>query len=166
MADGHVWLRRTLPLVAFLLVGGCGFRTDTGAPLARKQLWEVFFNQGNPVAVAGLYSQNAELVMSGAAPIRGREAIGAAIVRMAQSGVKVRIAVDRSAATGDLAYFSGPYWVLRQQRVIEHGTYLEVWHRYAGQWLIDLDLNVTGTPIIPDRGADQDRDILPSSGTR
>lgn len=139
-----------LLLLLSISSGLCGCRpgTDSNPPLARKQSWETFFNRGDSAAVAELYSQNAELVMSGAPPIRGRPAIHTAIAKMAKSGVKVRVEVDRSAAAGDFAYFSGPYTVLLQQKVVERGTYLEVWHRYSGRWLLDLDVNATGAPIL------------------
>jgi ketosteroid isomerase-like protein len=140
-------LARLAPLLAlFVLVGGCGARAGTAVPMARKRLWEAFFNRGD--AVAGLYARNAELVLSGAAPIRGRSTIRAAVAKMVRSGVKVRIDTDRSAAVGDLAYFFGPYRVLLKRRVVEHGTYLEVWRRHGGRWLIELDVNATGTPIL------------------
>lgn len=127
---------------------GCRAATDNNPPLARKQSWETFFNRGDSAAVAELYSQNAELVMSGAPPIHGRPAIRTAIAKMAKSGVKVRIEVDRSAVAGDLAYFYGPYTVQLQEKVVERGTYLEVWHRYGEHWLLDLDVNATGAPIL------------------
>ena len=146
-APACAWLRLAPLMAAFLLVGGCGAGADSAAPLARKRLWEVFFNRGDPAAVAALYARDAELVMSGVPPVRGRDAIGAAIAAMAHSGVKVRIDTERSAATGDLAYFFGPYRVLRQQRVVERGTYLEVWRRYGRRWLIELDVNAAGAPV-------------------
>ena len=141
-------LVRLVPLLAlFVVVGGCSARADTGAPMARKQLWEVFFNRGDAASVAGLYSRNAELVLSGAPPVRGRDAIRAALTKMVQSGVKVRIDMDRSAAAGNLAYFFGPYRVLLKGKIVERGTYLEVWRRHGARWLIDLDVNAAGAPI-------------------
>ena len=102
-------LARLVPFLALLLVvGGCSARAGAGAPMGRKRLWEAFFNRGDAAAVAGLYSRNAELVLSGAPPIRGRGAIRAAVTKMVHSGVKVRIRTDRSAAAGELAYFFGP----------------------------------------------------------
>lgn len=130
-----------------LLLGGCDPRGGSTPPLVKKQSWETFFNRGDSAAVAGLYAKDAQLVMSGEAPVRGREAIQAAITRMAQTGVKVRIDVERSAAAGKFAYFYGAYAVLLQRRVVERGTYLEVWQSYNGNWLIDLDVNATGTPV-------------------
>jgi ketosteroid isomerase-like protein len=148
MLAGRTWVRLMLfPLVSLALCG-CGLRTESGSPLARKQSWELLFNRGDSAAVAGLYSKSAELVMSGAPPIHGPQAIQIAVAKMVKSGVKVRIEVNRSAAAGDLAYFYGPYTVLLQQKVVERGTYLEVWHRYSGRWLLDLDINAAGAPIV------------------
>lgn len=136
-----------LTLAAALALSGCHSHGADSPPLAQKRSWEVSFNRGDSAAIAALYAPNAELVMSGVAPIRGREAIRAAIDTMLHSGVKVRIDTDRMAAVGDLAYFYGPYSVSSKQRIVERGTYLEVWHRYDGHWLIDLDVNATGAPI-------------------
>jgi uncharacterized protein (TIGR02246 family) len=142
-------LRLALLCAVILAMGGCSGSIHSGPPLARKQSWEVSFNQGDAATVAALYAPNAELVMSGEPPIRGRAAIRAAIDKMLHSGVKVRIETDRAAAAGSLAYFYGPYEVLSSQKVVERGTYLEVWRRYGPQWLIELDVNATGARIIP-----------------
>lgn len=142
------WLGLTLPLALFFMVGGCTATREMGAPLARKRTWELFFNRGDSAAVADLYAPNADLVMSGAPPVRGRKAIRAAIDTMLRSDVKVRIDTTQSRAFGDCAYFYGPYTVLSsQQQVVEQGTYLEVWRRHGTRWLIDLDVNATGAPM-------------------
>ncbi len=130
-----------------LALAGCKGRADSEPPLAQKHSWEVSFNRGDSAAVAALYAPNAELVMSGTAPIHGRDAIRAAVDKMIQSGVKVRIDTDRRTAAGDLAYFYGPYTVSSRGTVVERGTYLEIWRRYGTQWLIDLDVNATGAPV-------------------
>lgn len=145
---GSTRVRLWLFLFVSGVLCGCGLRTESSPPLALKQSWEAFFNRGDLGAVAELYSPNAELVMSGAPPIHGRQAIYTAVSKMAKSGVKVRVQVARSEEAGDLAYFYGPYTVLLRQRVVERGTYLEVWHRYSGHWLLDLDVNATGAPIL------------------
>jgi ketosteroid isomerase-like protein len=149
--NGQRWLGATVASAAILAgtlaLPGCDGRADSAPPLAQKHSWEVSFNRGDSAAVAALYAPNAELVMSGTAPIRGRDAIRATIDKMIQSGVKVRIDTDRASAAGDIAYFYGPYSVSSKQAVIERGSYLEVWHRYGSQWLIDLDVNATGAPM-------------------
>jgi uncharacterized protein (TIGR02246 family) len=116
-------------------------------PLAQKHSWETSFNRGDSAAIASLYAPDAELVMSGAAPIHGRDAIRAAVDGMIKSGVKVEIETDRAEAAGDLAYFYGSYRVLSKQSVVERGTYLEVWRHADNQWHIEYDVNATGAPV-------------------
>ncbi|HVS77801.1 MAG TPA: nuclear transport factor 2 family protein [Steroidobacteraceae bacterium] len=147
--DGPRWIRRAAAMALILAAAGCGAPTDSGIPLAQKRSWETSFNRGDSAAVAALYAPDAELVMSGAAPVRGREAIRAEVDKMLQSGVKLRIGTDRAEAAGDLAYFYGSYSVSSNQGVVERGTYLEVWHRTRGHWLIELDVNATGAPVSP-----------------
>ena len=140
-------LRRGTALALALAVAGCHGATDTALPMAQKVSWETSFNRGDSAAVAALYAPDAELVMSGSAPIHGRESIRAAVDKMLQSGVKLRIDTARAEAAGDLAYFYGPYSVSSARGVVERGTYLEVWRRTGTRWLIELDVNATGAPI-------------------
>ena len=134
-------------LVASLLAGCADAATTTpGVSPDLKHSWEVSFNKGDAAAVAKLYSDQAELVMSGSKPVRGRAAIQAAVDEMIKSGVKVRIGSAQNVGAGDLAYVYGPYSVLENEagRVLETGTYVEVWRRRGGAWQIDLDVNSVG----------------------
>lgn len=149
MGEAQRWLRGTLTLALALVVAGCGVHQSSGLPLSQKRSWEDSFNSGNSAAVAALYAPDAQLIMSGVAPVRGRPAILAAVTSMVQSGVKVRIDTARAEQVGDLAYFYGPYSVSSKQGVVERGTYLEIWRRHRDQWLIELDVNATGAPIVP-----------------
>ena len=100
--------------------------------------------------MAALYAEEAQLIMSGAAPIRGKAAIRAAVDDMIKSGVKLRIGSAQNVGSGDIAYVYGPYSVLEHEggREVEAGTYIELWRRRAGTWQIDLDINSIG-PAIP-----------------
>lgn len=145
-------LRLTLVLAVMCATVSCSSLMGREPPLARKRSWEVSFNQGHASAVAALYAPDAQLVISGEARVRGRAAIRNAIDRMLHSGVKVRIGTDRAAAAGDLAYFYGSYEISSGEKVVERGTYLEVWHRYGTQWCIKYDVNAVGAPILPAPG--------------
>jgi ketosteroid isomerase-like protein len=148
--DAHRCIRGALTAAALTLaVAGCGGSQNSALPLAKKRSWEDSFNSGNSAAVAALYAPDAELVLSGAPPIRGPAAIRAELDSLVQSGVKASIDVTRSEAVGDLAYFYGSYSVSSKQSIVERGTYLEVWRRHGKQWLIELDVNATGAPIKP-----------------
>jgi ketosteroid isomerase-like protein len=147
--DARRWLHCSVAIALSLAGAGCGAATDSGIPLAQKRSWEKSFNHGDSRTVAALYANDAELVMSGTAPVHGREAIRAEVEKMIRSGVKLRIGTDRAEAAGNLAYFYGPYTVSSNQGVVERGAYLEVWRRTAGRWQIELDVNATGAPVNP-----------------
>lgn len=135
-------------LASLALLTGCGCPITTpGMPPELKHSWEVSFNRGDSASVASLYSDEAELVMSNAAPVKGRVAIRAEIDHMIQSGVKVKIGSAQNVGSGDLAYVYGPYSVLNASgQVVEAGSYIEVWRRRGGVWQIDLDVNAVGAP--------------------
>jgi ketosteroid isomerase-like protein len=133
-----------------LALTACGDSVvSPGVPVELKHSWEVSFNQGDSAAVAALYSEEAQLVMSGAAPIRGKAAIRKTVDDMIKSGVKLRIGAAQNVGSGDIAYVYGPYSVFEHEggREVESGTYIEVWRRRAGGWLIDLDVNAVGVPV-------------------
>ena len=67
----HAALGRLLCAFAMILaLAACGDSVvSPGVPVELKHSWEVSFNQGNSAAVAALYSEEAQLVMSGAAPM-------------------------------------------------------------------------------------------------
>jgi ketosteroid isomerase-like protein len=120
-------------------------------PPELKHSWEVSFNKGDADAIARLYSGQAELVMTGAPPVKGPEAIRAAVEQMIRSGAKVEIGSAQNVGAGDIAYVYGPYAVRDHEggKVIEQGSFLEVWRKRNGTWQIDLDVNSTGAAPNP-----------------
>ena len=139
-------VRLTFTLLVALALAGCSGRPGVVSPGVSPELkhsWEVAFNRGDAAAVAALYAEDAQLVMSGSLPARGKAAIRAAVEAMIKSGVKVRIGTDQNTGSGDLAYVYGHYSVLDHDGVksVEEGSYVEVWRRRGDAWLIDLDVN-------------------------
>jgi uncharacterized protein (TIGR02246 family) len=137
----------TAAFTAILGIPGCSTLPHPELPAAQKHSWETSFNRGDSAAIAALYAPDAELVMSGAPPIHGRDAIRSAVDDMVKSGVKVQIESGRAEVAGNLAYFYGSYQVLSKQTVVERGTYLEIWRYADNQWHIEYDVNATGAPI-------------------
>ncbi len=130
-----------------VLVAGCSNGVvSPGVPPELKHSWEVAFNRGDIDGVVKLYSPDAQLVLTGSAPIKGREAIRAEVEKILKSGIKVRIGSEQNAGSGDLAYVYGDYSMLEQEggKEVEQGAYVEVWRRRMGTWLIDLDVNTSG----------------------
>ena len=111
--------------------------------------WEVSFNQGDANAVAALYAADAQLVMSGAALIRGVTDMCCAIEEETNSGVKARIYAEQNVGAGGIAYVYGTFPVLRSERgpEVERGAYAEVRRRRGGGWKIEFDVNAPGVPI-------------------
>jgi hypothetical protein len=73
--------------VTLVLTTACSDGVVTpGIPIELKHSWEVSFNRGDGSTVAALYSEEAQLIMSGAAPIRGKAAIRAAVDDMIKRG--------------------------------------------------------------------------------
>lgn len=141
-----------LSLLAFLTLTACNAGVvSPGVSPELKHSWEVCFNKGDVDGVVRLYSPDAELVMSGSAPIRGRAAIRATVEAMIRSGVKVRIGANQNIGSGDLAYVYGHYSVLDRDgaKSVEEGDYIELWRRRDGAWRIDLDVNSVGPAASP-----------------
>jgi ketosteroid isomerase-like protein len=147
----HAALGRLLCAIGVIFaLTACGDSVvSPGVPVELKHSWEVSFNQGNSAAVAALYSEDAQLAMSGSAPILGKAAIRKTVDDMIKSGVKLRIGAAQNVGSGDIAYVYGPYSVFEHDggREVESGTYIEVWRRRAGAWLIDLDVNAVGAAV-------------------
>jgi uncharacterized protein (TIGR02246 family) len=116
-------------------------------PPELKHSWEVAFNRGDADTIVALYAPDAQLIMPGAEPVRGREGIRAAVVEMIKSGVKVKIDTEENIGSGSVAYVYGPYRVADAQgRVVEQGRYVETWRKDGGTWRIDVDINTAGPP--------------------
>jgi uncharacterized protein (TIGR02246 family) len=135
-------------------LAACVVRPQTvepGVPPELKHSWELSFNQGNAKAVADLYAPDAQLVMSGALPIRGPAEIQRAVEEMIKTGAKVHIDVEANVGAGDIAYVYGSYAISdgKAGRETERGTYVEVWRRRDGAWAIVLDVNAVGEPLHP-----------------
>jgi uncharacterized protein (TIGR02246 family) len=146
------WLAATCAALAIVACAPQG-PLSPAVPPELKHSWEVAFNRGDADTVAALYGPDAQLVMPGAEPVRGREAIRSAVLEMIKSGVKVRIDTEQNVGTDSVAYVYGPYRVADAQgRVVERGRYVETWRKDSGTWHIDIDINTAGPPE-PSTGA-------------
>ena len=151
-------MRRYLGAACLVVaLAACAARPRTvepGVPPELKHSWEVSFNQGNAKGVADLYAPDAQLVMSGAAPIRGPAEIQRAVEEMIKTGAKVHIDAETNVGAGDVAYVYGSYAISDGMggRETERGRYVEVWRRLDGAWAIVLDVNAVGEPLRPKSG--------------
>lgn len=150
MTTTAAWPRRWRGLLAAgtaLWIAGCapGGVVSPAVPPDLKHSWEVAFNRGDADAIAALYATDGELIMPGTEPVRGRDAIRAAVVDMIHSGVKLEIGSEQNVGTSEVAYVYGPYRVADAAgHVVERGRYVETWRKHDGRWQIAVDINTAG----------------------
>lgn len=156
MRSGSGLFRLTRWAVWGIGIGGlaacaAGSSNSPGVPPALKHSWEVNFNRGDAAAVAALYAPDALLLVSGSEPVRGAAAIRREVETMIRSGAQVHIETAENVGSGDVAYVYGTYAVKQgpDGKEIDHGTYVEVWRRRAGEWKITIDINASSLPPAP-----------------
>jgi uncharacterized protein (TIGR02246 family) len=114
--------------------------------------WFRLYNAQDGAALAALYTDDAVLMMPGAATIRGRDAIKAAyekdMAATATAGLTNTLGSNsEAAASGDLAYESNTFTVTdKAGKVVESGKYLTVFARRDGKWAIVRDMWNSDTP--------------------
>jgi len=128
-----------------------GSSNSPGVPPTLKHSWEVNFNRGDAAAVAALYAPDAQLLVSGSEPVKGAAAIREQVEAMIHSGVKLRIDTSENVGSGNVAYVYGSYIVTQgpDGKEVDHGTYVEIWRRRAGEWKITIDINASSLPAAP-----------------
>lgn len=109
------------------------------------------FSSGLGDIVAAQYTPDGELVVSGQAPFKGRQAIAELVAEMA----KLKAAITTRARTvtrhGPLAVELGDYTLSltppgARAATTESGTYMIHWHLIDGHWLRVADVAATTPP--------------------
>ena len=107
-----------------------------------KAMEDAFF-RGDSEALAQIYADDAEWLVPGAPPIRGRSAIAAAWKGVIGSGGnKVRVDVREVQESGDWAFEVGAFTTTAPDgSTLNAGKYVVVWKRdVAGAWKTYRDL--------------------------
>ena len=99
------------------------------------------FLRGDAVAVAQLYTENAEVIAPGQPVARGRSAIAAAWKQAIDSGVKdVSLQTAEVESVGDLAYETGIVRQVAANGTASQARYVVVWKRAGGRWKLHRDI--------------------------
>ena len=127
------------------------FALYMGAALANDELFDAM-DAGNQAfaaaiiagdvesAVAG-YTDDAYVLATSAATVRGREDIRAFWQGLIDSGVQnVVINTGEVASSGDLAYVVGTIEVTGEDNSTEQSRYVLVYKRVSGEWRLHLDI--------------------------
>lgn len=99
--------------------------------------WEKRFNAGDAAGLAGLYSEDAQLLPPGADIVNGRPAIQA-FWQQAIDGAQGEDSLDTMELheLGDVAVEIGMY----TEEGGDNGKYMVVWKRHGNSWLIHRDI--------------------------
>ena len=123
---------------------------DPGSLERFARTFESLFDSGNAEAMTSYYTEDAQLMAEGMAPIRGQGSIlefwRAAIGRAAAAGARRTIEVHESTSSGDLGY------ALCTVTVQVPGTRIAAWDATvwqrgpAGEWRIAVDISTRIAP--------------------
>ena len=97
---------------------------------------------GNGVAIAGLYTEDSQVLPPGSPIISGRPAIAAFWQGAIGAGVKgATLKTTEAEGHGDTAHEVGEYRMLAADgKEIDAGKYIVVWKRIEGQWKLHRDI--------------------------
>jgi uncharacterized protein (TIGR02246 family) len=106
------------------------------------------FNRGDARAVAALYTADAQILASGAEPVRGTAEIEKFIQGIFGEGVQsVTLTTLEVFAAGDAATVVGRY-VMKDKagKELDHGKYMEYFRREKGAWKLHRDMFNSSVP--------------------
>ena len=110
------------------------------------RLIEAFISE-NFAALGQLYTEHAQVFVSGMPPIVGREAIAGVFAFMRQQVHGLELATKDLESDGATATEHGQYVHKNQSGdIIGRGQYLVVWKQIQGQWLIHRDMILSDLP--------------------
>ena len=104
--------------------------------------WSDMFGEKDLDGIMALMADNSVLIMPGAEPIVGVEAIRAATRAMFESEDKVSWRSDHAivSASGDMAFDYGTATTTRSDGSSITGYYLVVWIKEDGEWKVAADM--------------------------
>jgi uncharacterized protein (TIGR02246 family) len=103
---------------------------------------EATLSNGNPRAIASLYTEDAMLLPTGSEPIQGRTAIADFWEAVLHMGIKeVKIETREVDAQGATAIERGEYMLRgNSPDPIDRGKYIVIWKLIQGEWKLHRDI--------------------------
>ena len=131
-------LALAFPLPAFAQAGAGNLRAEVEK---LSQAWEKAYNAGDAAGVAALYMTDAKLMVPGAEPVSGPQAIQKLIAADIALGAKFALTTEDVAGSGDYAVETGKYVATSADgKHLDHGPYVTVYKKAAGGWKISRDI--------------------------
>jgi uncharacterized protein (TIGR02246 family) len=151
--------RFTLLAGALALAGAAAAKEG---PLdGKSKAWSDAFNKGDSAAVAALYADDGVILPPNAKRVQGRTDIAAFAKGMFDAGFRISTTDQDAWVDGALGAKSGTYVVTdKGGKEVDHGKWLEVWHRGAdGKWMMVRDMwnSDDPPPPPPTTGVDSDK---------
>lgn len=152
-------LSRIAATVMVLLLGRAGMAnptTDTTTDVeSRVASYVAAFNRRDIAAVAEHWSERGEYVLSGGAPIIGREAIASALEKMLTTEDKFQLTVSGQkfrAVSGDVVIEEGIATLVSEAHGTESASYLAVHTKRDGNWYRDTvrEVAISQSSSMPD----------------
>lgn len=134
---------RNASLLAAILLCATSARSDEvrAAVEAGNRAFIAAFLRGDALAVAELYTEDAEVIAPGAPVARGRAAIAAAWQKSIDGGVKdLTLDTANVESSSDLACETGIVRLVAKDGGITEGRYVVVWKRTNGKWKLYRDI--------------------------
>jgi len=137
-------LMHRLILAAMILTGFCMPSLAQKAAIERVNAqWMEFFNKGDFVGVASLYTDEAVALPPGSAMVKGKAAIGAMWKGLAQQVTDPKVtAIDVKRLGPSAAREIGTFSLKTKEPTPKEvtGKYVVVWERVRGRWKLAADI--------------------------
>ena len=119
--------------------------TSTGVQEAIASADEKFmetFNRGNAAGLAGLYTENGQLLPPNSDLVTGAAAIQAFWQGAMDMGIKTaRLEIAEAEGHGDTAIEIGKYLLIGETgNVLDRGKYVVIWKQVGDQWKLHRDI--------------------------
>ena len=121
------------------------------AIVAAEQQFMTAFGQSDDVALAALYTEDAQLMPSNSDFVSGNEAVRAFWKSVFDMGIiSAKLETLEVEGMGDTAYEVGKYTMFVEgEQVADSGKYLIIWKMVDGQWKLHRDIWNTSMPAQP-----------------
>lgn len=139
-------MRKILPVVLLLAMSPAVLAQPADADEdAIQRVNERFMNAfaaGDADAVVSLYTDDAQFIAPGMAPLEGHGAIHQFLSGAIGSGVdRLELETSEIEVVGDTAYEVGTYEMSAGEQTADRGNYMVIWRRGAdGEWRLHRDM--------------------------
>jgi len=131
----------TMAALAFALPLRASAQGDLKSQIAKlDQAWQAAYNTKNAAGIAALYATDAKVMAPGHAPVSGRSDIQAFFTEQVKQGGKNTLTTSEVLDGGEYAIAIGGYVATGPDgKHLDHGTYMTIYKKVGGAWLIFRD---------------------------